>query len=48
MDKFSLTIYDAVFIAAAEIEKIPLLTADYKHHKKEMSKFITWMEDWKA
>lgn len=47
MDKFSLTIYDSIFIAAAEIENIPLLTADYKHHKKNFSKQITHYKDWR-
>lgn len=47
MDKFNLTIYDSVFVAAAEIEKIPLLTADYKHHKKEISKQIVHYREWK-
>lgn len=46
MEKFPLTIYDAVFVAAAEMEKIPLLTADYKHHKKEISKYIVYYKEW--
>ncbi len=46
MEKFPLTIYDAVFVAAAEMEKIPLLTADYKHHKKEISKYIVYYQEW--
>jgi predicted nucleic acid-binding protein len=46
MDKFNLTIYDSAFVAAAEIEKIPLLTADYKHHTKKMSKQIVFYDEW--
>lgn len=47
MTEFSLAVYDAIFIALAEIEKIPLLTADYKHHKKEISKQIVHYREWK-
>lgn len=46
MEDTSLTIYDAVFVAAAETEKIPLLTADYKHHKKEISRYIVYYKEW--
>lgn len=48
MDKFNLTIYDSVFIALSEMKKIPLLTADYKHHKKEISKYILHYREWKS
>lgn len=40
MDKFNLTIYDSIFVATADSMKNPLLTADYKHHQKTMSKYI--------
>lgn len=40
MQKFNIGIYDALFITLAEKEKIPLITADKKHHRKEFSKFI--------
>lgn len=43
MEKFHLAIYDALFIAVAEEEKIPLITADKKHHKKEFSKYIKYL-----
>ncbi|MBI2641187.1 type II toxin-antitoxin system VapC family toxin [Candidatus Roizmanbacteria bacterium] len=45
LDKFTITLYDASFIAAAEMEKIPLLTADYKHHIKSMSKHVLHYKD---
>lgn len=48
MSKVSLTIYDSVFIAAAEMERLPLLTADYKHHKKEISKQILPYREWRV
>lgn len=32
--------YDAFFIALAEQEKCSLITADYKHHRREISKMI--------
>jgi len=41
--KFNIGIYDALFIALAEKEKIPLITADKKHHRKEFSKFIKYL-----
>lgn len=46
MNNFPLTVYDAVFIAAAELNKTRLITADYKHHKKEISKYILFYEEW--
>lgn len=47
MEKSPLTVYDAVFVAAAELENIPLLTADYRHHKKEISKQIVHYHEWR-
>lgn len=47
IDKYPIAVYDAVFIAVAEMEKIPLLTADYKHHLKKMSKQIIYYEEYK-
>lgn len=44
MQKFNIGIYDALFIALAEKEKIPLITADKKHHRKEFSKFIKYLD----
>jgi predicted nucleic acid-binding protein len=47
MDMFKIAIYDALYVAAAEIEHIPLLTADYKHQPKKMSKQIVFYDEWK-
>lgn len=47
MDKYEITIYDAIFIAMSDMEKIPLLTADYKHHRKEISQQIMYYKEWK-
>jgi predicted nucleic acid-binding protein len=41
-----LTIYDTLFITIAEIEKVPLLTADYKHHTKQMSRSVLYYSEW--
>lgn len=40
--------YDAAFVALAESLDIPLFTADYKHHKKSISKNIVWLKEWKG
>lgn len=40
VNRFPITAYDASFIALANKHKIPLITADSKHHKKSFSKFI--------
>lgn len=40
INKFSITTYDASFVALANENKIPLITADTKHHKKAYGKFI--------
>lgn len=40
ISKFPITAYDAAFIALANLEKIPLVTADSKHHRKEYSEYI--------
>ncbi len=46
MYKDNLASYDAVFITLAESENIPLITADYKHHRKSISKQIIWLSEW--
>lgn len=38
-----LTVYDALYVAVAEDFDIPLITADYKHHRQEISKNILWL-----
>lgn len=43
-----LTTYDSLFIAISELRDIPLFTADYKHHKKSVSKNIVWLKEWKG
>lgn len=40
MNRFPITAYDASFIALANRNKIPLITADIKHHQKAFSEFI--------
>lgn len=47
IDNFPITVYDASFVAASEMQRISLLTADYKHHKKEISKYILHYREWK-
>lgn len=39
--------YDAAFVALARERDIPLITADYKHHKKSISPHIFWLSEWK-
>lgn len=39
--------YDAAFISLALEENVPLVTADYKHHKKSISPHIIWLSEWK-
>ena len=39
--------YDAMFLSLAIEENIPLVTADYKHHKKSISPNIVWLSEWK-
>ncbi len=39
--------YDAAFVSLAIAENIPLITADYKHHKKSISPRIVWLSEWK-
>ena len=46
MEKFSITIYDSLFIAAAQLENVHLLTADYKHHRQEISPSIIHFRKW--
>ncbi len=48
MYKSNLTSYDSAFIALAESKNCPLITADYKHHKKSVSKNIVWLKEWKG
>ncbi len=43
MLKNKIASYDALFIALAEKEKCPLVTADYKHHKRRFSKRIKYL-----
>lgn len=44
MQKFNIGIYDALFISLAEKEKISLITADKKHHRKRFSRFIKYLD----
>lgn len=43
MLKNKIASYDALFIALAEQEKCPLITADRKHHRREISKRIRYL-----
>jgi predicted nucleic acid-binding protein len=43
--KNDLAIYDASFIALAEVKDILIITSDYKHHKKEISKNLIWLKE---
>ena len=40
-----LTIYDAVYVALADMLEVPLVTADLKHHRKKISKNIVYLKD---
>lgn len=44
----NITSYDACYILAAEELNIPFFTADYKHHKKTISKNIVWLKEWRG
>mgnify|MGYP001580120052 CR=1 FL=1 len=46
--KNNITSYDACYILAAEELNIPIFTADYKHHKKTISKNIVWLKEWRG
>lgn len=46
IETYYLASYDASYIAVANRWHIPLITADYKHHKKSISKNIIWLKDW--
>ena len=46
--KHNLASYDAAFVVLADQLNIPLFTADYKHHKKSISKNIVWLKEWKG
>lgn len=48
INKYPITAYDAVYIALANLEKIPLITADTKHHRKEYSKHIVSLNEFRA
>lgn len=39
--------YDAAFVSLAITLSIPLITADYRHHKKSISPHIVWLSEWK-
>lgn len=39
--------YDAAFVSLAMQKNIPLVTADYRHHKKSISPYIVWLSEWK-
>lgn len=39
--------YDAAFVSLAVKLSIPLVTADYRHHKKSISPHIVWLSEWK-
>ncbi len=41
----ALASYDAAFVSLAIAENIPLVTADYKHHKKSISPHIVWLSE---
>lgn len=45
MEGFKIAIYDALFIYLAEKGKIPLVTADEKHHAKKFSKRIKYLSE---
>lgn len=48
MYTYDLTSYDAIFVALAEVRKVPLITADYRHHKKSISPHIIWLSAWRG
>lgn len=45
--RHKLASYDAAFVALAMMRDVPLVTADYKHHKKSISPHIVWLSEWK-
>lgn len=45
---YDLPSYDALFVALAITREIPLVTADYKHHKKSISSHIIWLSEWSS
>lgn len=45
MYKSKLTSYDTVFVNLAEEYRLPLVTADYKHHQKSVSPNIVWLAE---
>jgi predicted nucleic acid-binding protein len=40
-----LTVYDAIYVALADMLEIPLVTADEKHHRRQISKNIVYLKD---
>ncbi len=42
----NITSYDCSFVVASNFHDIPLFTADYGHHKKELSDRIVWLKEW--
>lgn len=45
IQKHKLTSYDSVYIATAELENAFLITADFKHHKKNISDKIIYLNE---
>lgn len=48
MYEHNLASYDATFLALADWMETPIFTADYKHHRKSISKNIIWLKEWKG
>jgi predicted nucleic acid-binding protein len=44
MQKFDIAIYDSLFVALAINENCQLITADKKHHKKEIYNKIVYLD----
>lgn len=47
MYQHKLASYDAVFVALADKLRLSIVTADYRHHKKDISPQIVWLSEWK-
>ncbi len=48
MVKNNLASYDAFFVAAAKYKQLPLITADKKHHRKEIYPKIRYIDEVKV